>query len=231
MSLETIVFLALGAIAGSFVNGLAGTGTALFALGFYLVVLDPISAVAIVALMSVVTGLQGLWTVRAEIPAYPRHLLIFVGSGLLGVPFGIMLLNAIDAGTLRIAIAILLILYGGYFGFQKALPAFSRETPFWDATIAFVGGVLGGSASASGALPAMWLSLRPWAKSRTRALLQPYNVAILGTTAMALFFRGAYDRNTLAALLIVVPTGLLSAQVGIAVFKALSDIHAGGSVA
>lgn len=86
MTLETIVFLLLGASAGGFINGLSGSGTALFAMGFYLVVLDPVAAVAIVALMSVVTGMQGVWIVRSEIRAHPRRLARFVLPGLIGVP-------------------------------------------------------------------------------------------------------------------------------------------------
>ncbi|MFC6582906.1 sulfite exporter TauE/SafE family protein [Sulfitobacter aestuariivivens] len=139
-----ITFLVLGAAAGGFINGLAGTGTALFALGFYLVVLDPMRAVAIVALMSVLAGLQGVWIVRTEILAHPARFIRFLVPGLAGVPLGLMLLDVIDAGTLRIAIAVLLILYGGYFGFRTALPAFSRETPFLDGGIGLIGGVLGG---------------------------------------------------------------------------------------
>ncbi|MEM9575979.1 MAG: sulfite exporter TauE/SafE family protein [Pseudomonadota bacterium] len=223
MTLEFYVYLALGAIAGGFINGLSGTGTALFALGFYLVVLDPVRAVAVVAFMSVLAGLQGLWLVRAEILAQPRRLLRFLIPGLVGVPIGLSLLDVIDAGTLRVAIAALLILYGGYFGFRAALPAFSRPTPWLDAGVGLTGGVLGGAASVSGAIPAMWLSIRPWSKSETRAVLQPYNVAILSTTVGLLFFKGAYDATSLSALLITIPTGLVAAQIGIFVFGTLSD--------
>lgn len=223
MTLEFYVYLLLGALAGGFINGLSGTGTALFALGFYLVVLDPIRAVAVVAFMSVLAGLQGLWIVRAEILAQPRRLLRFLLPGLLGVPIGLSLLDVIDAGSLRIAIAILLIIYGAYFGFRSALPAFSRRTPWIDASVGLTGGVLGGAASVSGAIPAMWLSIRPWTKSETRAVLQPYNVAILGTTVCLLFFKGAYDQTSLSALLITIPTGLIAAQIGIMVFGKLSD--------
>lgn len=217
-------FLLLGAAAGGFINGLSGTGTALFALGFYLVVLDPVTAVAIVALMSVLAGIQGLWIVRAQIKAEPRRLLRFMLPGLIGVPIGLSLLDVIDAGTLRISIAALLIVYGGYFGFRAALPAFARRTPIWDSIIGFTGGFLGGAASVSGAIPAMWLSLRPWTKSETRAVLQPFNIAILGTTVILLAFKGAYDRTALMALLVTIPSGLIAAQVGIAVFRAISDL-------
>ncbi|WP_299293728.1 sulfite exporter TauE/SafE family protein [uncultured Tateyamaria sp.] len=223
MSGSFIAFLLLGAAAGGFINGLSGTGTALFALGFYLVVLDPVQAVAIVALMSVLAGLQGLWIVRRDILARPKRLLRFLLPGLAGVPFGLSLLNVIDAGTLRLGIATLLIVYGGYFGFRAALPAFTRRTPVVDCGIGFVGGVLGGAASVSGAIPAMWLSIRPWTKSATRAVLQPFNVAILSTTVCLLFFKGAFDRTAMQALLITIPTGMVAAQVGIAVFRMLSD--------
>lgn len=223
MSMETVLFLLLGAAAGGFINGLSGTGTALFALGFYLVVLDPVRAVAIVALMSVLAGLQGLWIVRAEILSEPRRLLRFLLPGLAGVPIGLMLLDIIDARTLRIGIAALLILYGGYFGFRAALPAFSRKTPWIDSLFGFTGGVLGGAASVSGAIPAMWLSIRPWTKAETRAVLQPFNVAILSTTITLLFLKGAYDRTALNALLITIPTGLVAAQAGIMVFRRLSN--------
>jgi len=220
---EYVVYLVLGATAGGFINGLAGTGTALFALGFYLVVLDPVTAVAIVAFMSALVGLQGLWIVRVEILARPKRLLRFLIPGLLGVPIGLLLLNVIDAGTLRVTIAALLIVYGLYFGFRTALSAFSRRTPWIDVGVGFAGGVLGGAAAVSGAIPAMWLSIRPWTKSETRAVLQPFNVAILSTTICLLFFKGAYDGPALTAMFITVPTGLAAAQLGIFVFRRLSD--------
>jgi len=223
MSAEFVFYLVLGAFAGGFVNGLAGTGTALFALGLYLVVLDPIRAVAIVAFMSVLVGLQGLWIVRSAIMAQPKRLLRFVVPGLLGVPVGLALLDTVDARTLRIAVAALLIVYGFYFGFRTSLPAFSRRTPWIDSAVGFVGGLLGGAAAVSGAIPQIWLSIRPWTKSETRAVLQPFNVAILSTTISLLFLQGAYDRTALNALMVTVPSGLIAAQIGIMVFGRLSD--------
>ena len=223
MSVETIIFLVLGAAAGGFINGLAGTGTALFALGFYLLVLPPVTAVAIVALMSVLTGLQGLWLVRTAIRAQPARIARFVVPGLLGVPAGITLLQMIDAQTLRIGIAVLLIVYGGYFSFRAVLPAFERRTPVIDSLVGLIGGVLGGAASVSGAIPAMWLSLRAWPKADTRAVLQLFNVAVLMSTVVLLFFRGAYDEVALRALLIVIPIGFIASQIGITVFKKISD--------
>ncbi|WP_299608149.1 sulfite exporter TauE/SafE family protein [uncultured Tateyamaria sp.] len=224
MTFEMIMFLVLGAAAGGFINGLSGTGTALFALGFYLVVVPPVTAVAIVALMSVLVGVQGLWVVRASIFARRDRLLRFILPGLCGVPLGLVLLSIADSATLRLGIAVFLIIYGGYFGFRAALPAFERSTPVIDGLVGFVGGALGGAAGVSGALPAMWLSIRPWTKSETRAVLQPFNMVMLTTTVTLLFFRGAYDAVALKALAVTIPCGLIAAQVGLFVFRRLNDI-------
>ncbi len=221
--MELYAFLILGALAGGFINGLAGTGTALFALGFYTVVLEPTKAVAIVALMSALVGLQGLWIVRAQILTHPGRLLRFILPGLAGVPLGLMLLDVIDATILRMVIATLLVVYGAYFGFRASLPAFTRPTPKTDIGVGLIGGVLGGAAGVSGAIPAMWLSMRPWPKAEVRAVMQPLNVVLLSTTVTLLFLKGAYDAQALQALAITVPTGFLAAQFGIFVFRRLSD--------
>ncbi len=223
MTYEVVLYLVLGAAAGGFINGLSGTGTALFALGLYLVVLPPINAVAVVALMSVIAGLQGLWVVRVAIHANPTRLLWFVLPGLVGVPIGLSFLAMIDAGFLRVTIAVLLIVYGAYFSLRKSLPAFSRRTPYIDGLVGFIGGFLGGAASVAGAIPAMWLSLRPWPKAETRAVLQPFNMAILCTTVVLLFYKGAYDAVATRALILTVPVGLAAAQFGLLVFRRLSD--------
>lgn len=222
MTAQLITFLLLGAAAGGFINGLSGTGTALFALGFYLVVLDPVTAVAIVALMSIVAGVQGVWVVRHAILAQPQRLMRFVLPGLVGVPVGVWLLNGLDATVLRLGVAGFLIIYGGYFAIRRSLPAFSRRTPVLDSVVGGLGGVLGGAAGMSGALPSMWMSLRPWTKFETRAVLQPFNMVMLITTVSLLHLRGAYE-GAETALLITVPTGLIAAQIGIAVFRRLSD--------
>ena len=89
--------------------------------------------------------------------------------------------------------------------------------------VGFSGGVLGGAASLSGALPMMWCALRPWPKAETRAVLQPFNVTVLALTAAALAVKGAYTRETLIYLALALPLSIIAAQLGIAIFKRLPD--------
>jgi uncharacterized membrane protein YfcA len=220
---DTILMVALGAAAGGFINGLAGFGTALFALGFFLTVMTPPQAVAVVVVLSVASGLQGLWIVRHAILDNPRRMARFLAPGILGIPLGIAALYVIDANSLKLVIAAFLLIYGGFFSLRRSLPKFDRPTPVIDMAVGFAGGVLGGAASLSGALPTMWCSMRPWPKAETRAVLQPFNVAILGLTALMLWWQGIYTRDVLWNLAVAIPAALVSAQIGISVFHRLSD--------
>ncbi len=221
MSADYLTFLFLGAFFGGFINGLAGFGTALFALGWWLQIMPPVEAVAITLAMSVLSGLQGVVLVRRSIEW--RNLRRFLLPALLGVPIGIQLLSAVDAGLLKQVVALFLILYGGFFAFRRELPNLVRPTPLLDMAVGFAGGILGAAAGLSGALPTMWCSLRAWTKETQRAILQPFNVVILGVSAILLAFRGAYDGPVLLSIAVALPVTLGAAQLGIAVFTRLSD--------
>lgn len=223
MTVEFITYLLIGAFLGGFINGLAGFGTALFALGWWLQVMPPLQAVAIVLVMSVVSGVQGVMVVRSAIE-WPR-LLRFLVPALVGIPIGLQILERIDADALKVVVAVFLLTYGGFFSFRRSLPNMTKPTPAIDAGIGFIGGILGAIAGLSGALPTMWLSMREWTKEKTRAVLQPYNVVVLGISALMLAIGGAYDRQTLLSILIALPATILAAQIGIWTFRRLSDLQ------
>ncbi len=223
MSFQEIALLVAGAAAGGFINGLAGFGTALFALGFFLQVMTPVQAVAVVVVLSVISGIQGVWIVRGALMANRRRLLRFLLPAMAGIPLGLSVLSYLEPRSLKILIGFFLVLYGGYFTFRKTLPRIVGDRPATDIAVGFSGGVLGGAASLSGALPTMWCSMRDWPKSETRAVLQPFNVAVLGVTAVLFALKGAYTRESLIYIAVAVPMTLLSAQVGIAVFRHVRD--------
>ena len=223
METETLLYLTAGTVAGGLVNGLAGFGTALFSLGFFLSVLPPVQAIAIVVVHSVISGLRGLWIVRATIIGNQRRLARFVIPALFGIPLGLMLLSIVNADALKIVIAFFLILYGGFFSLRRSLPNLTHPTPGIDAVVGFLSGVLGGAASLSGALPTMWCSMRPWTKEETRAVLQPFNAAVLSLTTLMLALRGAYTVETLVFIALTLPIAIICAEIGILVFQRLSD--------
>ena len=221
MTLDFVLILIAGAVAGGFVNGLAGFGTSLFALGWWLQIMPPLQAVALVLSLSVFSGLQGAWVVRKSIE--PRRLAVFLAPALFGIPLGLQILRLIEVDVLKLIIAGFLLAYAAFFITRRNLPSLTREFPLIDGCIGFTGGILGAVAGLSGALPTMWMALRDWPRQKTRAVLQPYNIAVLGISAILLALDGAFDRATLITMAIAFPATMLAAQVGLWVFARLSD--------
>lgn len=222
MTFEFLTILAAGAAAGGFINGLAGFGTALLALGFWLQIMPPVPAVSICVVMSVISGLQGTWVVRQAILEQPRRLARFLIPGVFGVPLGIAALSILDPQAVKLVIGGMMVLYGGFFTARRALPKFDRPTPIIDSLVGFLGGILGGAASLSGALPTMWCSMRTWTKAETRAVLQPFNITVLSLTAAVFLLQGNYTWEVLKLLAIALPISLVFAQIGITVYKRLA---------
>ena len=217
---QFIAILLAGAASGGFINGLAGFGTALFALGWWLQIMPPIQAVAIVLSMSVASGMQGAWVVRHQIRVW--RLGLFLVPGLVGIPVGLHLLALVDATDLKLMIGGFMLAYGAFFVVRRGLPNLA-PMPAIDSLIGLAGGVLGAMAGLSGALPTMWLALRDWTKEQTRAVLQPFNLVILGVSSVLLAWQGAYDRETLILMAMALPATMASAQLGIWTFKRLGD--------
>ena len=98
-----------GALAGGFVSGLAGFGTALMALGLWLHVLPPAVAVTLVLICSVVgqtATLPSMWRSFDLSLVWP-----FVIGGLLGVPIGTMLIAHADPRVFKLTIGVFLLVF------------------------------------------------------------------------------------------------------------------------
>lgn len=217
----TLLFLAAAGLSGGFVNGLAGFGTSLFALGWLLQVMPPREAVAIALVCSVVTGVPGIWAVRRSIGF--RRLSIFLVPALCGVPLGFAALSLIDAWMLSLIVGMFLLAYGGYFAFRRNLPELSGSWVPLEAGIGFCGGVLGAMAGLSGALPSMWLAMRPWPKGVQRGILQPFNMVILSVATAMLALDGGFDATVLRNLALTLPASAIGAAIGLWLFGHLSD--------
>lgn len=223
MTAEIVVFLMLGGLAGGGINGLAGFGTALLSLGFWLQVLPPAQAVSMAVVLSVISGVQGVWIVRREIGLHRARLLRFLLPALPGIPLGAMALSLLSAPVLKLTIAGMMILYGAFFSLRRSLPLIARPLPLVESGVGFLGGLLGGAAGLSGALPTMWCAIRPWSKAETRAVLQPYNVVVMGLTMLALALHGQYTPETLWLILLALPATMIGTQIGLRVYRRLSD--------
>lgn len=221
MGAEVILLIIAGALAGGFANGLAGFGTGLFALGWWLAAMSPLDAVVTVVVMSLIGGLQGLYAVRNAInlPDQAR----FLAPAMIGILIGYFCLELINIIFLKLLVAWFLVMFGGFFTFRKNLPKLKKSCFGADVLVGFVGGLSGMMTGMSGVILTMGCSLYDWTKAQRRALVQPFNMIVLGTVFILMASRGLLTMHIWLIVAVAFPFSIIGTQCGIYVFWRLSD--------
>src|SRR5215468_8853523 len=104
MHATAYALLFAGSLAGGFVSGLAGFGTAMMALAIWLYVLPPSLAVPLVLICSVVaqtSTLPSMWKSFDLALVWP-----FLIGGLAGVPLGTMLVARADPNDFNLTVGV-----------------------------------------------------------------------------------------------------------------------------
>src|ERR1700722_2452461 len=123
MTALVIAVLFLGALAGGFVAGLAGFGTALMALGIWLYVLPPSVAVPLVLICSVIAQTSTMPSIWRTIDF--KLVTPFLIGGLAGVPLGTLLIAYADPVTFKLSVGVMLLIFPTALYFQRKPMAFS----------------------------------------------------------------------------------------------------------
>ena len=219
-TLGYLVLLA-GALAGGFVSGLAGFGTALMALGIWLYVLPPAVAVPLVLICSVIAQtatMPGIWRSIDFQLVWP-----FLIGGLAGVPLGTLLIADADPNVFKLSVGVLLLVFPVALYFQRTPMAFSFGGRTADAAIGFAGGILGGLAGLSGPLPILWASVRGWGKEARRGVFQTFNWTVLSAALCLQAATGFIKLDVIWLALLAFPATILGAWLGARTYHALSD--------
>jgi uncharacterized protein len=221
MSTFALVLLFSGALAGGFVAGLAGFGTALIALGIWLYILPPAVAVPLVLLCSIVAQASTLPAILRSIDfgmVWP-----FLVGGLAGVPVGTVLIEHADPGVFKLSVGVLLLIFPTALYFSRGGFAFTWGGRAADATIGFAGGILGGLAGLSGPLPTLWATLRGWGKDERRNIFQTFNGTVLLAAFCLQAATGLVTREVLWLALLALPGTVGGAWLGRRAYRVLSD--------
>jgi uncharacterized protein len=221
MTAAAYALVLFGALAGGFVSGLAGFGTALMALGIWLYVLPPAIAVPLVLICSVVaqiSTLPSIWKTIDFSIVWP-----FLIGGLIGVPLGTMLIAHADPKVFKLTVGVFLLVFPAALYFQRKEMAISFGGKTADAAIGFAGGILGGLAGLSGPLPILWASIRGWTKEQRRGIFQIFNFSVLATSLVVQIATGFVKPDVFWLALIAFPGTLIGAWLGARTYHALSD--------
>ena len=69
----------------------------------------------------------------------------------------------------------------------------------------------------------MWSAVHNWHKDEQRAIFQPFNVLVLGIVLLVFGWRGLLHQDVWIAVAIALPSSIISAQLGIGVFRRLTE--------
>jgi uncharacterized protein len=216
-----IAIVAAGALAAGFVNGLSGTGYALVALGFWLQAMSPLTAAPLTALCGVVGHVQSLPTIWKGM-RWPR-LWPMLAAGIVGVPIGTMLLEHVRPQPLKVGVGVFLIVYSAWMAFVRRPPIVTGGGRLADVAVGFTGGLMGGMASLSGPAPAIWAQLRGYGKTEQRGINQPFNMSVLMLALVSAGIAGFLDRTFFIWAVLCVPTTLIGAHIGLALYGRMND--------
>lgn len=220
--MTTAMLLVLaGAFTGGFVLGLTGFGTGITALVFWLHALPPTVAGPLVVVCSVIGQVQTLPKIWHAISF--RRVLPFIAGGLLGVPFGTLLLAHVTIGAFKIGVGVFLICYCTYMLIGRIKTHIAWGGRAADAAVGLVGGVLGGFAGISGPAPTIWTGLRGWGKDDRRAVLQSFNLAILAFAIVTQAIAGFMTLELLKATLMALPGTVIGSWLGRVVYDRVND--------
>ena len=221
MDAATYAVLLFGALAGGFVSGLAGFGTALMALGIWLYVLTPALAVPLVLICSVSSQLFTLPSMWRQMDF--KLALPFVLGGLAGMPIGALLVARADPMVFKLSVGVMLIVFPTALYFARAPMKISFGGRTTDAIVGFAGGILGGLAGLSGPLPTLWASVRGWTKDQRRGVFQIFNGTVLGAALALQIASGFVAREVFWLALLALPATLVGARLGMWTYRAVSD--------
>lgn len=217
-----------------FVSGLTGFGFS--AVGVVILwLLSPDRAIPLLMMLSLANQFYSFWLINAaesrngvvaESPATPpapsTHL--FIVGGVIGVPFGVWLLDILPVKPMVLMIGAVLLAYAMWALFKPRLVKrrFNSLSAQW--LTGAVGGVIGGFTAFPGSALIVWSSLQGLSKAQQRRVVQPFIMAmqLLSLFAMALGTQ-LLNLETLVMFICLCPFVLCSTALGVVLFKRTSD--------
>lgn len=122
-----------------------------------------------------------------------------------GIPFGIALLASTHQQFVKAALAVILILFSGYFLLGRNPPALERDHHGWLLGCGFLAGVLGGAYGMNGPPLVIYGAMRRWSPQHFRATLQGYFLPASLVTMAGYWLRGLWTPAVTHAYVISLP--------------------------
>jgi uncharacterized protein len=216
----TLALFCAAAFFGGLTSGLSGFAMGLVVSGVWLHLITPAQNALLIVLCGLVTQGSGIWRVRHAMSW--RRIMPFIIGGAIGIPAGTALLATVEAGTLRITMGVLLIIYSLYGLLRPAIGPVQGGVPA-EVGVGVANGMIGGMTGLGGIAITIWCQLRGGPKDAQRAVFQPVMFTTFAMTAVSLAFAGAYTLETMKLYALALPTLIAGIWCGIKLYGKLDD--------
>jgi uncharacterized membrane protein YfcA len=213
-------------------SGLAGFGFS--AIGSScLLVIPPTLAIPLLMALSVANQFLSVGQLRADMPktwkaVWPHGYGPYVVGGILGVPFGVWVLNHLPAAKLMLVFGIILTLYSVYSILKPTgLKMKGSGGVGSGIAVGFTGGVVGGFTAFPGVAVVVWTGLQDIPKRVTRSIVQPYIIVLqlVSLAANAYAHPSVFGSRFWILLALILPVVLPSTVGGVVLYRRISDVN------
>jgi len=219
---QALLLIALGAALAGFAQGVSGFAFALVALSVWAWGVEPRLAAVLAVFGSLVGQLVTLPFVWRGFSL--KRALPFVIGGLVGVPFGALLVGAAEPMLFRFGLGLFLVLYCPLMLLLSPDLRIGWGGRVADAASGWIGGVLGGMAGIAGPVPTLWITLRGWSKDEQRGVLQGFNIAMHSATLATYLAFGTIKPEMLGPMALCAVVLAPFALAGVLVFRRLTTV-------
>lgn len=223
MTPEQLVVLCIATFAGGLAFGVTGFAFGVVASLFLHHVFPPREVVFLVVTGGAVLNIVMLPRFWKDINL--RESLPFLAGATFGLPLGVLLMQNLNAVSLRLITSVLVLAYCVFALLRlrgEPLQFTRRAGYIADTAIGFAGGFIGGVSGLGPLLPSVWYGLRGKDKNQARGMTQPFGIYVQGLMA-GWFLLSSRDQSVpFLALGIGLPLMLLGAAVGLRLFGIIS---------
>tara|TARA_B110000459_G_scaffold189156_1_gene222992 strand:- start:106 stop:843 length:738 start_codon:yes stop_codon:yes gene_type:complete len=214
-----LLILLVGAFTAALVQGATGFGSGLVLNAFWLHILEPSIAIPLNIFTCLLISGAPIYKLRKTLDF--SKLKPFIIFGVIGIPFGMLLLTITDPRIFKASIGIFLVLYVLLMLISSSFSIKVNTNKSIDSFIGLISGLMGGFAALGGLLPTIWVGLQKLPKNTQRGTYEPFIFITSIVAVISFAVAGLYTIQMAYDLLKILPALIIGSWLGVKIYHVL----------
>ena len=214
-----LLILIVGAFTAALVQGATGFGSGLVLNAFWLHILEPSIAIPLNIVTCLLISGAPIYKLRKTLDF--SKLKPFIIFGVIGIPFGMLLLTITDPRIFKASIGIFLVLYALLMLISSSFSIKVNTNKSIDSFIGLISGLMGGFAALGGLLPTIWVGLQKLPKNTQRGTYEPFIFITSIVAVISFAVAGLYTIQMAYDLLKILPALIIGSWLGVKIYHVL----------